>query len=38
MELTILGAAREVTGSCYLFETYQVRFIVDCGMIQGGGY
>lgn len=36
MELTILGAAREVTGSCYLFETDQVRFLVDCGMIQGG--
>ncbi len=36
MELTILGAAREVTGSCYLFEIDKVRFLVDCGMVQGG--
>ncbi len=36
MRLTFLGAAREVTGSCYLFETDQCRFLVDCGMVQGG--
>lgn len=36
MKLTFLGAAREVTGSCFLVETGQVRFLVDCGMIQGG--
>ena len=36
MQVTFLGAAREVTGSCYLFETDEVRFLVDCGMFQGG--
>lgn len=36
MRVTFLGAAREVTGSCYLVETADVRFLVDCGMFQGG--
>jgi metallo-beta-lactamase family protein len=36
LKITFLGAAREVTGSCYLFETDQCRFLVDCGMVQGG--
>lgn len=36
MRLTFLGAAGEVTGSCFLVETPQVRFLVDCGMFQGG--
>ncbi len=36
MRLTFLGAAGEVTGSCYLVETGQARFLVDCGMFQGG--
>ncbi|MDD3530407.1 MAG: MBL fold metallo-hydrolase [Gallionellaceae bacterium] len=36
MKLTILGAAREVTGSCYLVEVGRLRFVVDCGMFQGG--
>ena len=36
LKLTVLGAAREVTGSCYLVETDGLRFIVDCGMFQGG--
>jgi metallo-beta-lactamase family protein len=36
MRLTFLGAAGEVTGSCTLVETGEIRFLVDCGMFQGG--
>lgn len=36
MNLAFLGAAREVTGSCFLIETADTRFLVDCGMVQGG--
>jgi metallo-beta-lactamase family protein len=36
MRLAFLGAAGEVTGSCYLVDTGEVRFLVDCGMFQGG--
>jgi metallo-beta-lactamase family protein len=35
MYVTFQGAARQVTGSCFLFETTQARFLVDCGMFQG---
>ncbi len=35
MKLTFLGAARTVTGSCQMVETYGTRILVDCGMFQG---
>lgn len=35
MEIQFLGAAREVTGSCFLIQTHQHRILVDCGLIQG---
>ena len=35
--LTFIGAAQEVTGSCYLLETVAGgRILLDCGMHQGG--
>ena len=36
MRLGFLGAAGEVTGSCTLVEADETRFLVDCGMFQGG--
>lgn len=35
LKLTFHGAARTVTGSCYMIETDEVKVIVDCGMFQG---
>lgn len=34
IKLKFLGAARNVTGSCYLLETSQTRLLVDCGLYQ----
>ena len=36
MFLQVCGAAREVTGSNYVVEVGQTRFLVDCGMLPGG--
>jgi metallo-beta-lactamase family protein len=33
-KLTFLGAARNVTGSCYLLESQDTRVLIDCGLYQ----
>lgn len=36
MKVTFLGGARTVTGSATLFEKDSLKWLVDCGMFQGG--
>ena len=36
MEITFCGAARTVTGSCFLLQAAGRRILVDCGLFQGG--
>jgi len=38
MRVTVYGAAREVTGSCYLIETANTRLVLDCGLFQGSHF
>lgn len=35
LRVTMYGAAREVTGSCYKLETSETQLLVDCGLFQG---
>jgi metallo-beta-lactamase family protein len=35
MEIRVLGAAHEVTGSCYLIRTAQATVLLECGQFQG---
>ena len=36
MQIEFLGAAGEVTGSCFRVQADGAHFLVDCGMFQGG--
>jgi metallo-beta-lactamase family protein len=35
MQLKFLGAAKQVTGSCYTLTTKEEQILIDCGMFQG---
>lgn len=35
IRLKFCGAARTVTGSCYLLQTEDAKLLIDCGMFQG---
>lgn len=38
MQITFIGAAHEVTGSCSLVQTDNAKLLVDCGMFQGSDF
>ncbi len=38
MRITLHGAAREVTGSCYHLQSKKSQILVDCGMFQGSHF
>lgn len=38
MKIKFLGAARQVTGSCYLLDAGELKILVDCGLFQERDY